>query len=436
MRTDSVFVRDGSTVDVFPARPVDQRVRVPGSKSLTNRFLLLGALADGPYRLRNPLASEDTRYMSAALGELGVALSQAGGDWIVTPPNHWREPGDALFVGNAGTVMRFLAPALALQPFPSVLTGNARMLARPIGDLVDGLRQLGATVHYEGRRGYPPLHLRGPMRPGPVSLKGDASSQYLSGLLMALPLLSGNSTIHIGGALVSRTYVSMTLDCMARCGVSVGHDAHLRELHIEGGRRYRSRSITVEPDASTASYWFALPLLIGGSVTVEDIPVTSGQGDFGLLSILREMGARVKRGENNVTVSAGPLHGVEVDMNSMSDVAPTLAVVATRADSPTTIRNIANMRIKECDRIATLQRAFDSLGLRMTSGQDWMTVYPSRPTRAATLDPEEDHRMAMVFTLLGLAHGNIRILDGGCVAKTYPAFYQDMGAALVRRGNG
>ncbi len=433
MTAASVFQHEGGEVLVSAAGPVDHEVRVPGSKSLTNRFLLLSALAEGPCRLCNPLQSEDTAYMLAALDKLGVAVDQREGVWIVQPPQAWRDPGEALFVGNAGTAMRFLAPALALQSFESTLTGNARMLARPIGDLVEGLRQLGVQVRYKGRTGYPPLRLRGPMRPGPVTIKGDSSSQYLSGLLMALPRAKGNARIRISGELVSHTYVAMTLDCLARFGVRVAHRPDLRELRIEGSRSYRPGTVHVESDASTASYWFALALMVGGAIRVENVPETSCQGDFGLLSILRDMGAEVTRERAGVTVRAAPLHGVDVDMNSMSDVAPTLAVVATRADSPTTIRNIGNMRIKECDRIATLQRAFDDLGLKMESGEDWMRIHSSPRARAATLDPEEDHRMAMVFTLLGLAHGDVRIRDADCVAKTYPGFFADMDAVLSRK---
>jgi 3-phosphoshikimate 1-carboxyvinyltransferase len=418
---------------VARAAPVSATARVPGSKSLTNRWLLLAGLADGETTLLNALESDDTVYMRRALAQLGVPITTTDPYWRVRGRSPWQAPRQPLFVGNAGTAMRFLAPALALMDSATEITGNARMLARPIADLVAGLRALGATVHYGGEKGYPPLRIEAPMRSGSVSIKGNSSSQYLSGLLMALPLLPGDSTITIDGPLVSRTYVAMTLAGMRTMGVEVEPDADFRVFHVPGGQRYVGRHITVEPDASTASYWFALPLMVGGEITLDGVPEHSHQGDFGLLQHLAEMGASVVRTDGSVRIGGSRLTGIDVDMNTRSDVAPTLAVIATRAETPTTIRGVGNMRIKECDRIETLQRAFDALGLRMESGDDWMKIFPGAPTRSACLDPEEDHRMAMVFALLGLAYGGVEIQDPDCVAKTYPGFYEDFGAVLQAR---
>ena len=247
---------------------------------------------------------------------------------------------------------------------------------------------------------------------------------------MSLPLVQGDSRIEIVGPLVSRTYVEMTLDCMKQFGVQVRCEENQHVFHISGGQNYQPRPINVEPDASTASYWFALPLMVGGSVEVRDVPEHSHQGDFGLLDIFKQMGAEVERTGSGVRITNRPLKGIDVDMNTMSDVAPTLAVVATRADSPTTIRNIGNMRIKECDRIETLKTAFTALGLHMETGNDWLRVHPGTPNKEALLNPEEDHRMAMVFALLGLAYGGVSIQDPECVAKTYPSFYEEIGAAF------
>ena len=425
-----VFQQDGELTLVNKASAVSWRASVPGSKSLTNRYLLLAALAKGTSTLTGALHSDDTVYMRQALDQVGVLVKEQDTTWTVEGTPDWRQPSEDIFVGNAGTVMRFFSPALASQPMTSVITGNERMLVRPIGDLVVGLRQLGVTVDYIGESGYPPLKLKGPMQPGDIEIKGDSSSQYLSGLLMVLPLLAEDSVVRISGDLVSRTYVEMTLDCMARLGVSVEVDASFRSFTIRGSQAYRPEKIAIEPDASTASYWFALPLMVGGEVQVKNVPDTSHQGDFGLLDIFEKMGAGIRREAGHVSITSAPLRGVDVDMNTMSDVAPTLAVAATQASSPTTIRNIFNMRIKECDRIDTIQKAFDALGLKMESGRDWMKIYPGQPTREATLNPEDDHRMAMIFALLGLTYGGVRIQDPECVAKTYPDFYKEIAAAF------
>ena len=427
---NSPFFLDSGHMTVHSARSVDFKARVPGSKSLTNRFLLLAALAEGRSRITRPLESDDTRYMRQALADIGVTVACDGQDWVVNGHSKWHSPANDIFVGNAGTVMRFFSPALALGPMSSVITGNERMLVRPIGDLVEGLRQLGVTVNYKGEEGYPPLAISGPMNPGNISIRGDSSSQYLSGLLMTLPLLSSDSQISIEGDLVSRTYVEMTLNCMAGLGVQVDTGPEFKSFHIKGNQAYRAGDIDIEPDGSTASYWFGLPLMVGGKVFVEGVPRTSTQGDFGLLEIIQKMGASVTRTETGVWVESAELSGVDVDMNTMSDVAPTIAVIATMAKTPTTIRNIYNMRIKECDRIDTIKKAFDALGLKMEEGRDWMKIYPGKPDRDALLNPEDDHRMAMIFALLGLAHGGVRIMDPDCVQKTYPAFYEEIGAAF------
>lgn len=425
------FRKVDGLMQVSPAQNAQATVTVPGSKSLTNRYLLLAGLAAGETRLVNPLHSDDTVYMRESLQAIGCTITESDGVWVINAPESWHAPKQQLFIGNAGTAMRFLTPALAAQPIASRITGNERMLVRPIGDLVDGLLALGANIDYEGEAGYPPLRLNQPMKPGVIDIRGDASSQYLSGLLMALPTLPGDSEIRVTTELVSRTYVEMTLDCMSRMGVEVESNEAFDHFRIPGNQSYRAQEIIIEPDASTASYWFALPLMVGGEVVVRDVPETSHQGDFGLLDIFEQMGVSVKREDGLMTISApAPLRGVDVDMNTRSDVAPTLAVVATLADSPTTIRNIANMRIKECDRIACIQEAFDALGLKMENGPDWMKIYPSTPTRAAVLNPEDDHRMAMIFALLGLRHGGVTIQDPECVGKTYPNFYEDIARAF------
>ncbi|MDJ0835815.1 MAG: 3-phosphoshikimate 1-carboxyvinyltransferase [Acidobacteriota bacterium] len=427
------FEKVDEMMTVNPAASVSGRVRVPGSKSLTNRYLLLAALARGTSNLTGPLESDDTVYMRRALAQVGVTVDERPDAWTVQGREDWHPPAEEIFVGNAGTVMRFFTPSLAVSDLNAVITGNERMLVRPIKDLVDGLIQLGAEVTYLGEEGYPPLRVRGPMKPGKIAIRGDSSSQYLSGLLMTLPLLDQDSEITIEGPLVSRTYVEMTINCIRQNGAVINADFDKGVFTIPGNQHYTAGIIPIEPDASTASYWFALPLMVGGSIEVENVPKTSDQGDFGLIDIFEQMGAAVERMDDAVRITSAELKGVEVDMNTMSDVAPTLAVVATLASSPTTIRNIYNMRIKECDRIECIQTAFDALGLKMENGRDWMKIYPGKPTRAAQVNPEDDHRMAMIFALLGLAHGGVTIQDPECVAKTYPTFYEEFSKVLSAR---
>jgi 3-phosphoshikimate 1-carboxyvinyltransferase len=426
---DTVFSRRDSAVVVSPSGPVQAKVRVPGSKSLTNRYFLIAALAEGTSSLRYALSSDDTHFMAKALRQLGVEVQMtedaSGLAASVEGRTDWASPEEALFIGNAGTAMRFLTPAIAVRQVVATIGGNARMAVRPIADLVDGLRSLGAQVDYTENDGCPPLHIQRGPKPGQLKLPGKASSQYLSGMLMALPCLDGPSEIEIIDDLVSKTYVEMTLDCMRRFGVDVAVDAAFRRFKIEPAT-YRAQVVEIEPDASTASYWVGLPLMVGGSVTIRNVPESSHQGDFGLIQLVERMGAVVTRERGDVTIAMpadDQLQGIDVDMNTMSDVAPTLAVIATRAQSETIIRNVGNMRIKECDRIDTLQKAFDALGLKMETGADWLRIFPSRVSQAATVDPEEDHRMAMVYALLGLADGGVTIRDADCVAKTYPDFY-------------
>jgi len=425
----SPFRFEGGAVIVGKASEPDGCIQVPGSKSLTNRMLLLAAQADGPSTLEGALDSQDTRYMAQALREMGTDISRTGNRWQVCTVQRHRPQRD-LHIGNAGTAMRFLSPYLAAQPWDAVLTGNDRMLVRPIGDLVDGLRQLGARIDYLGRDGNPPLAFHGGLRGGRVCLKANLSSQFLSGLLMIAPGLAEDTEILLEGDLVSRTYVEMTLDCMRQVGLEFEHKGDLTRIQVPGGQIYAHGERTIEADASTASYWFGLPLMLGGRMRVGRFSSCSTQGDLDLLDHLEAMGARIERDEPWITVESSPLRGIDVDMNTTSDVAPTLAVIATRATTPTTIGRVGHMRIKECDRIATLQAGFDGLGLRMESGPDWMRIYPGKPTRPARLDPQDDHRMAMVFTLLGLAYGGVEIEQPGCVDKTYPDFYSEMDKVL------
>jgi 3-phosphoshikimate 1-carboxyvinyltransferase len=415
-------------VAVEKAGPAWGRLKVPGSKSITNRYLLLAAMAKGESEIADPLESQDTVHMRAALAALGTQIATEPALLRVSP-QPFGPPGHALFAGNAGTVMRFLAPLLASLPFATELAGDERMAERPIGDLVDALRELGATIRFGKRPGFPPLHFERPLRNGEVTVHSSASSQYLSGLLMVLPTLPGPSTLKLGGALVSRSYVEMTIACAQRFGASWQRSDGA--FHTPGFCAYHGQRLAVPGDASTASYPLALPLMVGGQVEVSNLDPTSHQGDLGLLEVLARMGAKVVFSGSSCTVSGQLQQGVEVDMSTMSDVAPTLAVLATRAATPTRITGVGHMRHKECDRIQTLQNGFDRLGLTMRSGPDWMEIQPGRVVHPGLLDPEDDHRMAMVFALLGLADGGVSVCQPECVGKTWPDFWQDM-AVLIR----
>ncbi|PIE91012.1 MAG: 3-phosphoshikimate 1-carboxyvinyltransferase [Acidobacteria bacterium] len=429
-----VFHFKGSQVWVSRSRIAGRpRITVPSSKSLTNRYLLLGGLSRGVCTLQRPLECIDTNVMRKALTCMGCQIEDIGESWEVRSPKVWNaREQEPLFIENAGTAMRFLLAACSMLDTPVVLDGNERMRVRPLTDLVHALEQLHVKVRYLGRKGCPPIEVGGPIQPGEVSLKADVSSQYLSALLMTLPLCDGNSQIRLNGPLVSRTYVKMTLECLRQCGVEIEADTFLRVFDIPGSQRVAPFHVAIEPDASTASYWWVLPLMLKGCIEVKHMPDQSTQGDFALLDMLREMGAVLEKKDANLSIRFSKLKGIDVNMNTCSDVAPTLAVLATVADSPTTIRDIGNMRVKECDRIATLQAAFDKLGLQMESGSDWMRIQPGFKSgkrlneMPVLLDPQEDHRMAMAFSLLGLTYGNVGIMDAACVEKTYPDFYMDL----------
>ncbi|MCB1048963.1 MAG: 3-phosphoshikimate 1-carboxyvinyltransferase [Acidobacteria bacterium] len=430
----SAFRFEGTTVSVQAVGPVSGRLAVPGSKSLTNRYLLLAALANSPTVLRRGLVSDDTRHMLKALSQLGVNSSCSESSWRLDPPARFQQPEQPLFAGNAGTVMRFLTPLLASLPFQTEIHGDERMALRPIADLVEALIRMGGQIDYLGRPGCPPLAFRKPIQSGRCSIRADVSSQYLSGLLMVLPTLDGPSELVLDGPAVSQTYIDMTLHCIRQFGLD-WQRVDEQTYRTSGQLRYAGRELDVPADGSTASYPLALPLMVGGQMEVPFVDLGSHQGDYGLIGIFEKMGARVSFQGQTCRVESATLHGLEVDMNSMSDVAPTLAVVATRAQSPTTILGIGHMRHKECDRIETLQTAFDQLGLKMQSGPDWMRIEPGQIQKPALLDPQDDHRMAMVFALLGLADGGVSIQNANCVSKTYPNFYSDFSRLFELQGS-
>ncbi|CAG0994852.1 3-phosphoshikimate 1-carboxyvinyltransferase [Rhodocyclaceae bacterium] len=406
-------------------------LRLPGSKSISNRMLLLAALADGTTEIRDLLDSDDTRVMLAALKALGVALEPCGPDaWRVTGAGGVFPVKDGdLFMGNAGTAIRPLTAALALCGGSYRLSGVPRMHERPIGDLVDGLRQIGADVRYLGNEGYPPLAI-GPAHvrlDGPIRVRGDVSSQFLTALLMALPLTGREATIELVTELISKPYIEITLNLMARFGVRVEREGWQRFV-VPGGQRYRSPGVVhVEGDASAASYFLAAGAIGGGPVRVEGVGRNSIQGDVRFADALATLGARIEWGDNHI-VARGPADGrlkaFDLDFTHIPDAAMTLAVTALFADGPCTLRNIASWRVKETDRIAAMATELRKLGATAEEGSDFLRVVPPAALKSgAAIDTYDDHRMAMCFSLASLGGVAVRINDPKCVGKTFPEYF-------------
>jgi 3-phosphoshikimate 1-carboxyvinyltransferase len=423
-------------LEIIPlSKPPVATVRVPGSKSITNRALVLGALSGNSYgcALRGALRSEDTELMIEALRGLGF---QINAKWADSHIAVWREEGDDvdtipshdanLFVGNSGTSMRFLTAIVSLGHGRYRLDGVPRMRERPIKDLLAALRQLGVRAHSERNNGCPPVVIEANgLHGGHVRIKGDVSSQFLSGLLMAAPFADNDTLIEVDGPLVSSSYVSMTMAMMRAGGliVQTGENACFR---IPANQEWNGiGTINIEPDASAASYFFGAAAITGGQVYVADLLARSIQGDVYFIELLEQMGSRAVRGANGLTLRGGPLHGIDVDMNDISDTVMTLAAVACFAEEPTTIRNVAHIRHKETDRLAALATELRKVGADVVEFNDGLTITP-RPLHGAEIETYNDHRMAMSMALIGLKVPGIVIKNPGCVAKTYPEFWQDL----------
>ena len=418
------------TLEMQPvSQPIVARVRPPGSKSITNRALVCAALSDGISILRGALDSEDTRVMIDGLGRLGIAVeSRDAGRTLKVHGAAGRIPAveAELFCANSGTTIRFLTAVATLGHGAFRLDGVARMRERPIADLLDALTQLGAIVKSESENGCPPVvvHANG-LPGGKATVRGDISSQFLSGLLMAAAGAAAPVEVSIDGLLVSQPYVRMTLAVMKEFGVDVTTNDALSRFEIAAPLRYRACGYAIEPDASAASYFWAAAAVTGGEVTVEGLSARSLQGDVAFVDCLAAMGCEVHAGADEITVVGRPLHGVDVDMNAISDTVQTLAVVALFADSPTTIRNVGHIRHKETDRIAALATELRKLGATVEEREDGLTITPGTLNPAA-VDTYHDHRMAMSFALSGLRQPGVRINDPGCTAKTYPEFFADL----------
>jgi 3-phosphoshikimate 1-carboxyvinyltransferase len=422
-------------IDLEPVTRVAGTVRLPGSKSISNRTLLLAALSEGTTTIHDLLDSDDTRVMLAALRSLGIAWEQKDERThvVIGAGGKLPTPQADLFMGNAGTAIRPLTAALAAIGGDYLLHGVPRMHERPIGDLVDALNAVGASIEYTGNPGYPPLRIRtGSLRAERMSVRGNVSSQFLTALLMAAPLMAKDSavTIDVVGELISKPYIEITLNLMRRFGVTVEQDGW-SAFTVHPGQAYRSPgSIHVEGDASSASYFLAAGAIAGGPVRVEGVGRDSIQGDVRFADALEQMGASIVKGDNWIEArSNGPLRAIDADFNHIPDAAMTIAVAALYADGTSTLRNIASWRVKETDRLAAMATELRKVGATVEEGPDYLRVTPPEQLSPATIDTYDDHRMAMCFSLASLdgaaRRGNaMRINDPKCVAKTFPDYFE------------
>lgn len=413
-------------------RAPDLTWRVPGSKSITNRALALAALAEGETELTGVLHSDDTKHMRAGLEALGVSVRDAGPTTLIVTGgrSRLRAPKEPLFIGNSGTSVRFLAALAAVVPGETRLTGDPAMERRPIQDLVHGLRQLGVRVDCQS--GCPPLTVHGGRLPGGrVSMPGEKSSQYFSALMLAGAYAEDDLDVTVEGRLVSRPYVEITRRMVADFGGRI--DETERGFVIRKAT-YAARRYAIEPDASSASYPFALAAATGGTIRVPDLGPGALQGDYRFVDVLERAGATVTR-EPGATTVRGPaqLTGLDEDMHDISDTVMSLAAIAPLASGQTTIRNVANIRIKETDRLAAVVAELERLGQGVTQTHSSLTVEP-RPLTHAVVQSYHDHRMAMSFAVLGMVAGGLAIEDPSCVAKTYPTFWDDVAACYRATG--
>lgn len=407
---------------------VDGEIQLPGSKSLSNRALLLAALCPEETQLINLLKSEDTERMVDALRQLGISVDLSddfqackvrGNNGLFVAPNDTN-----FFLGNAGTAIRPLTGMLAMMPGTFTIDGDEYMRERPIHHLVDALVQLGAKIQYLRKPDCPPIRVGGGrIRGGKVSIRGDISSQYLTALLMALPLAEQDSEITVIGEQVSKPYLDLTLDIMARFGVTASHDNY-QMFRIPGQQQYQSPgSYLIEGDASSASYFFAAAAIKGGTIRVNGIGESSVQGDFEFLDVIEAMGAVVRRGDTWVEVEGAPLNAIDMDLNHIPDAAMTIATMALFAEGTTTIRNIYNWRVKETDRMHAMSTELRKLGAVVETGDDFIIITPPEKIQSAAIDTYGDHRVAMAFSLASLSDASITINHPEVTAKTFPDYF-------------
>lgn len=427
-----VIERLGPDVRIRACRPLHATVRPPGSKSLTNRHLLLAALADGPSELRGASLSDDALAMVEGLRQLGIAVDiRSDGQRIDVRGCRGHIPADTADIDarGAGTAMRFLAALCALGRGRYRLDGTQRMRARPIGPLVEALRELGAGISYEQSAGFPPITLQSSgLRGGTVVFREPPSSQFLSAVMMVAPYAAQDVYIRVDGAIPSRPYLDMTMAAMRERGVEALTLDGTR-IVVAASQRYAAGAASIEPDASAATYFWAAAAITGGSVCIEGLSRSSLQGDVRFVDALERMGCTVTTDDESLAVAAaadGRLSGIEIDLNEMPDTVQTLAVTALFASGPTWIRNVANLRVKETDRLAALETELTKLGATIELAPDGIRIQPPAHPTAAAIDTYDDHRMAMSFALAGLRIDGVVIRGADCVSKSFPGYFDEL----------
>jgi len=411
-------------IEIKPIKKLDAELSVPGSKSYTNRALLVAALTEGKSVLKNALFSEDTRHMAQALREFGIDVKEKKDCFeVLGSGGRIKTPKKDVFVGNAGTAMRSLTTFAALAEGEVVITGNGRMQERPIQDLIDGLKCIGVEVKSKKNNGCPPVIVSGGgIKGGKIRMKGNTSSQYFTSIMLSAPYAQKDVEIEVIGELTSKPYIDVTIDIMKEFGVKVENGSYKR-FRIKAGQRYRAREYSIEGDASNASYFFGAAAITGGTARINNLDYGSAQGDAHFVDVLEKMGCKVEKGKGWIKVKGGKLKGVKMNMNRMPDVVQTLAVVAAFADGKTQAYDVANMRIKETDRIEAVKNELTKMGIKVDAKEGSITIHGGTPA-GAEIDTYKDHRMAMSFAIAGLKIPGVRIKDPECVNKTFPDFFE------------
>ena len=418
-----------------PIKKVSGSVTLPGSKSLSNRILLLAALADGVTQVTNLLDSDDIRHMLKALDQLGVKVELNADKTVATVhgvSGKFKTPDEALFLGNAGTAYRPLTAVLAAIEGNYELIGEPRMEERPIGHLVDALHSIDADINYLKNKDYPPLKIIGKkLSGGHVEIDGSISSQFLTAILMAAPLFDGDLNISIIGDLVSKPYIDITIGVMAKFGVQVENNNY-QHFVVKSGQNYKSPiSIMVEGDASSASYFIAAAAINGGEIEINGVGKASVQGDIGFAKVMEQVGAKIDWYDEKLVVRKGELNGVDINANAIPDAAMTLATVALFAKGKTAIRDIYNWRVKETDRLHAMATELKKLGAEVVEGNDFIEVAPPEKFNLVDVDTYDDHRIAMCFSMVAVGGQEVIINDPKCTAKTFPTYFDVLASLSV-----
>jgi len=410
-------------IEIKPIEKVFGAVTVPGSKSFTNRALLIAALADGVSCLKKPLLSDDTKYMIEGLKGYGIQVREEADNFIVVgQKGKLMVPTKDIFVGNAGTTMRFLTTFSALVKGKVVLDGDERMRERPIGDLLNCLTQMQVKAIATYNNDCPPLKIEGKGVPGGrIKLAGDKSSQYLTSLLLSAPYFKNDTEIIIEGDLTSKSYADITLDIMETFGIKVKNDAY-QKFSVQANQVYTAKNYKVEGDWSSASYFLGAAAITEGEITISGVNPESVQGDARFPDVLEKMGCNVKKSAHSVQLKGNPLKGIKVDMNNMPDAVQTLAVIALFAKGDTLIENIGNLKIKETNRIEGLANELGKLGAQVETGEDFLLIKPGK-YNGTEIETYNDHRMAMSFAIAGLKIPGVKIKNPKCVEKSFPDFF-------------